>query len=147
MLVRLDELAAGSDAEVRVLTRHGARTFALRREPPRRERWSLERIGAGARRERLWLTTVRVAVEPADGGETLLGLSGPTMLTIDRGSGALLAIEGRRDGVPGTIRLALRRWGAAVEPRPAVPWDVFRDPVPAGTEPAGAAVDGPRSLP
>ena len=129
LLAWLDDLAARSAGDtIGVLTRHGLRRFAVTRGPMRRQRYSLEALDRPAGRRRVVLEVVRVEILPADGGETLLGLSGPTVLTIDRGSGALLSIEGVRPGVPGRIRLTLRRWSAEDRPRPAPPWDEFQRP-------------------
>ncbi len=126
LLARLDDLAArGAGDTIDVLTRHGLRRFAVRREPAGRRRTTLEALDPPAGRQRVVLEAVRVEILPADGGETLLGLIGPTALTIDRGSGALLSIEGVRPGVPGKIRLTLRRWSSAERPPLRPPWGDF----------------------
>jgi hypothetical protein len=119
LLADLDRLFEGGNVEV--LTKDGVTTLAVERGPLRRVTTTLREMDSGERR-RVRLDVVELRLSATDDGETLLGMSGPTVLLVERETGALVEISGERDGVPGTVRLSLTGFRAEAGPRPEVPW-------------------------
>ncbi len=95
-----------TDTAQRVLTKEGPIQLRVESRPLGMRTLRLEDLEKGRRRE-VRVDAIELRLSRAGEGETLLGLSGPTVLVIDRASGALIEARGEKDGVPGTIRLRL----------------------------------------
>lgn len=103
-LVELPALAEGGVH--RVLTKDGPIDLRVESRSLGERTLRLEELASGERRE-VRVDALELSLTRAGEGETLLGLSGPTLLLIDRRTGAILEARGEKDGVPGTIRLRL----------------------------------------
>ncbi len=122
-LARLDLVAGRPEAAVPLIGNDGMVPAVTRRAETRPVRLRLRELDAG-RDFALEIDAVRIELAPAPDGPdpAVLGLNGPVSLLVDPASGALLQIEGRREGIPGIIRFTLGGVSRRARTRPAIPW-------------------------
>lgn len=120
LLAHLPRLFEGG--RIALVTKDGETVIDVRAGPPARRFLRLRALDGEKGDARVLLLAVPLDLRAADGGETLLGLEGDTRLWVDRSSGALLEIEGKKPGVPGTIRLTLEGYRTSATNIAEFPW-------------------------
>jgi len=124
LLMNLECLARAPGNSVLLLTRKGAAVLSATVKETTTESLLLEDLDSGERIEAR-LQVQRLELVREEGGnedETAFGMVGRVSVWIDRASGAVIAIEGEHEKIPGTIRLDLNGISRKPAPRPALPW-------------------------
>lgn len=120
LLGRLGEVMR-SGRPVVLLGKDAARPLALTVSERRSRELTVTDLDR-ARAIRLRMDVVSLEVRDSASGEAILGMREGVRLWIDASSGALVEVEGKVKGVPGTTRLTLEAFSKRATPRPHVPW-------------------------
>lgn len=123
LLANLGCLARAPEVPFTLFSNDGVHRVVARRQGTDRLALKLADLAGGATRE-VALDVVRVELLPGRGepDPAVFGMQGGVVLTIDVATGAPVQIEGRREGIPGTVRFRLTGFARKDVPRPLVPW-------------------------
>lgn len=123
LLGHLQCLTVAPEVRFRMMSNRGLHNLVAVRRGTQRVDLRLAGLDGGAER-RVTVEAYEIELVPGAGepDPSVFGMEGTVRLLVDPLSGALVRIEGRREGIPGTIRFQLTGLAATPRPRPAVPW-------------------------
>lgn len=123
LLVNLGCLVKGPEVPFGLFSNDGLHRVIAKRRGTDHVTLKLADLAGGPSRD-VSLDVVRVELLPGPGepDPSVFGMQGGVVLTIDVATGAPVQIEGRREGIPGTVRFRLTGFARKDVPRPGVPW-------------------------
>lgn len=123
LLGSLECLLAGPEVGFRLFSNDGIHAVIARRVQTSRTTLQLRNLDGGEPIDvSVEVATIELLPGPGEPDPSVFGLDGAIRLQIDTGSGALVQIEGRREGIPGLIRFRLSAVARRERPRPRIPW-------------------------
>jgi hypothetical protein len=123
LLAHLPCLAGRPESRFRMFSNDAVHVVVARRVGEKHTVLQLTDLGTGRSvRSDVTLARIQLAPGPGEPDPSVFGMDGGITLLVEPDSGALVEIEGRREGIPGTVRFRLTGFSRTSRSRPAPPW-------------------------